>query len=124
MICKNCGTELRERFDMLKLEHEYACPKCKYHSMASSIDEAFPSTFRSMSNVDYAKHAITQQMFVRPEDQIEDVNFDYNPFKKLREELEQNILTYRNDKDALIDILSSTVNVLLRTLEVTYVYRG
>ena len=51
---------------------------------------------------------------------VKELKFDYNPFKDLREEFEQNILTYRNDKDARIDTLSSTVKLLLRTLEVTH----
>lgn len=124
MICNRCGEEMLDKFDAFKLEHRYACPKCKYHSMASSIDEAFPSAFRSMNGIDFAKHAVEKQMYINPEDCAKEIKFDYNPFKQLREEFEQNILTYRNDKDALIDILSSTIRLLLGTLEVTHDYRG
>ena len=77
-----------------------------------------------MNGIDFAKHALEEQMYIDPEDCIKGAKFDYNPFKELREEFEQNILTYRNDKDILIDILSSTVRLLLRTLEVTHAYRG
>ena len=123
MICKNCGNELIERFDMLKLEHEYTCPKCKSSNLSYSTLNAAPSpTFTSMNGIEFAKHAAEQQVYVDPEDCIKNIKLDYNPFKDLREEFEQNLLTYKNDKDTLIDILSSTMRLLIRTLEVTHDY--
>lgn len=124
MICNKCGIEMLDHFDALKFEHVYKCPNCDYSNISNSRDAAFPPNFRSMNSIDFAKYATEQQMYIRPEDCIEEVKFDYNPFKELRQEFEQNLLTYRNDKDALIDILSSTVKLLLGILEVTHAYRG
>lgn len=118
MICNKCGEEMLDQFDMLKLEHIYKCPKCNYSNMTNAINETPKPDFKSMNGIDFAKHAIEEQMYINPEDCVKDVKLDYNPFKELREEFEQNLLTYKNDKDALIDILSSTVKLLLRTLEV------
>ena len=122
MICKKCGSEMLDCFDALRLNHIYKCPKCNYGSMTDAINEKPAPDFRSMSGIDFAKHAAEKQMYITPEDCAKSVKLDYNPFKELREEFEHNILTYRNDKDALIDILSSTVKLLLRTLEITHAY--
>ena len=124
MICNKCGEEMLDQFDMLKLEHIYKCPNCNYGSMTNVVNETPAPDFRSMNGIDFAKHAIEQQVYIDPEDCAKAIKFDYNPFKELREEFEQNLLTYKNDKEALIDILSSTVKLLLRTLEVTHAYRG
>ena len=122
MICNKCGEEMLDHFDMLKLEHIYKCPNCNYSNMTNDVNESPASDFRSMNGIDFAKHAIEEQIYINPEDCVNNVRLDYNPFKELREEFEQNLLTYRNDKDALIDILSSTVKLLLKTLEVTHAY--
>ena len=122
MICNECGNEMLDQFDALKHEHIYKCPICGYSSISNAVNESPAPDFRSMNGIDFAKHAIEQVMYVRPEDCAKAIKFDYNPFKELREEFEQNLLTYKNDKDALIDILSSTVKLLLRTLEVTHAY--
>ena len=122
MICSKCGEKMFDHFDMLNLEHIYKCPKCSYSNMTSAINETPAPDFTSMNGIDFAKHVIEEQIFVSPEACIKELKSDYNPFKELREEFEQNLLTYRNDKDALIDILTSTVRLLLRTLEVTHAY--
>lgn len=124
MICNKCGTPMVDQFSIRTLEHNWVCPNCSYNNVTNAVNETPAPDFRSMNGIDFAKHAIEEQIFVRPEDCIKELKSDYNPFKELREEFEQNLLTYRNDKDALIDILSSTVNLLLRTLEVTHAYRG
>jgi phage FluMu protein Com len=124
MICNKCGRDMLDYFDSLKLEHVYKCPNCNYSNMTTAVNEAPAPDFRSMNGIVFAKHAVEEQMYIDPEDCAEAIKFDYNPFKELREEFEQNLLTYRNDKDTLIDILSSTVNLLLRTLEVTHAYHG
>ena len=124
MICNKCGEEMLDQFDMIRLEHVYKCPRCNYSNTTSAINETPAPDFSSMNGIEFAKYAAEQVLCVRPEDCDEEVRFDYNPFKELREEFEQNLLTYRNDKDTLIDILSSTVKLLLRTLEVTHAYRG
>lgn len=122
MICNKCGMEMLDHFDVLKLEHIYKCPNCNHSNMTNNVDETLAPDFRSMNSIDFAKHAIEEQMYINPEDCIKEVKFDYNPFKELREEFEQNLLTYRNDKDTLVDILSSTVRLLIRTLEVINEY--
>ena len=124
MICNKCGKEMIDHFDMLRLEHIYICPNCNYSNMTNAVNETPAPDFRSMNSIDFAKHAVEEQIFVSPEDCAKAIKFDYNPFKELREEFEQNLLTYRNDKDALIDILSSTVKLLLGILEVTHAYHG
>ena len=121
MICSICGIEMLDHFDMLKLEHIYKCPNCNYSNMTNAVNETPAPDFKSMNGIDFAKHAIEEQMYVNPEN-CKHVENKYNPFKELKEEFEQNLLTYRNDKDALIDILSSTVKLLIRTLEVTHDY--
>lgn len=118
MICNKCGMEMLDHFDALKFEHTYKCPNCNYSNVTNVINETPVPDFSSMNGIDFAKHAIEQQRYIRPEDCAKEVKFDYNPFRDLRKEFEQNLSTYRNDKDALINILSSTVKLLLRTLEV------
>lgn len=124
MHCNKCGTEMLDHFDIFNFEHIHRCPNCNHSSNTNAINETPAPDFRSMNGIDFAKHAVEEQMYINPEDCAKEVKFDYNPFKELREEFEQNLLTYRNDKDALIDILSSTVNLLLRILEVTHAYCG
>lgn len=124
MICNRCGTPMVDQFSIRTLEHNWVCPNCNYGNVTNAVNESPASDFRSMNGIDFAKHAIEEQVYVDPEDCAKAIKFDYNPFKDLREEFEQNILTYRNDKDALIDILSSTVKLLIRTLEVTHDYHG
>ena len=118
MICNKCGMEMLDHFDALKLEHTYKCPNCNYSNMTNTVNETPAPDFKSMNGIDFAKHAFEEQIFVSPEDCIKELKSDYNPFKELREEFEQNLLMYRNDKDTLVDILSSTVRLLIRTLEV------
>lgn len=124
MICNKCGEEMLDYFDALKLEHIYKCPNCNYSNMTNAVNETPAPDFKSMNGIDFAKHAFQEQMYIDPEDCAKAIKFDYNPFKDLREEFEQNLLTYRNDKDTLIDTLSTTVKLLLRALEVTHAYRG
>ena len=120
MICNKCGTPMVDQFNIRTLEHNWVCPKCNYNNMTNSTNETPAPDFRSMNGIDFAKHAIEEQMYINPEDCVKEVKFDYNPFTELGKEFEQNLLTYQNDKDALIDILSSTIKLLLRTLEVTH----
>lgn len=118
MHCNKCGAEMLDHFDISNFEHIYRCPNCNHSRNTNAINETPAPDFRSMNGIDFAKHAIEEQVHITPEDCAKSIKLDYNPIKDLREEFEQNILTYRNDKDALIDILSSTVRLLLRTLEV------
>ena len=116
MICNRCGTPMVDQFSIVTLEHNWVCPNCNYSSMTNAVNETPAPDFRSMNGIDFAKHAIEEQMYVNPEN-CKHVETKYNPFKDLGEEFEQNLLTYRNDKDTLIDILSSTMRLLIRTLE-------
>lgn len=122
MICNKCGTPMVDQFSIYTLEHNWVCPNCNYGSMTNAVNETPAPDFRSMNGIDFAKYAVEEQVYVNLEDCAKSIERDYNPFKELREEFEQNLLTYRNDKDALIDILGSTVRLLLRTLEVTHDY--
>ena len=124
MICNNCGTPMVDQFSIHTLEHKWVCPKCNYNSMTIGVNKTPESDFKLMNGIDFTKHALERQMYIDPEDCAKAIKFDYNPFKDLREEFEQSLLTYRDDKDNLIDILSSTVRLLLRILEVTHAYRG
>lgn len=117
MICYKCGALMVDQFSILTLEHNWKCPNCNYTSMTNAINETPAPDFRSMNGIDFAKHAVEEKVYIKPENCDKSVKLDYNPFKDLREEFEQNLLTYRNDKDTLIDILSSTVRLLIRTLE-------